>query len=105
MYYTDRLRPLIIPSPERPLPGGGKGRRRCAGYQWPCAHDPADYPVAPIHPTDCPPGYQVSLTQMYSYVYGNTIDCGSITVQTGCPSAQEGYVSATPEYELDLGRL
>ena len=105
MYYTDRLRELIIPTRERPMPGGGDGRRRCDGYQWPCAHDPSDYPVAPIHPTDCPPGFQVSMTQMSLYTPGDVVDCGSITIQTGCPSIQEGSVAVTPEYEFDCGRL
>ena len=105
MPYADRLRPLIIPTREIPTPGGGVGRRRCAGYQWPCAHDPADFPPATIHPTDCPPGYQVSLTQKHQYTGSDVVDCGSITVQTGCPSLQEGQVSLPYEYALDLGRL
>ena len=37
--------------------------------------------------------------------YGNVIDCGSITIQSGCPSIQEGFVAVTPEYEFDCGRL
>ena len=105
MYYH-LLRQRIIPTREIPMPGGGDGRRRCGGYQWPCEHDPADYPPdpAPIHPSDCTPEYQISLTQLYRYTYGDIIDCGTITLQTGCPSVNEGLL-IPPEYELDLGRL
>ena len=107
MYYTDLLRQRIIPTREIPLPGGGVGRRRCDGYQWPCSEEAANMPPVIPHPTDCPPGYQITLSN-YNQLYWGTdevTDCGSITVQTGCPSIQEGLVTQTAEDELDLGRL
>ena len=107
MYYTDLLRQRIIPTRELPRPGGGVDRRRCAGYQWPCSEDAANMPPVYPHPTDCPPGYQISLTT-YNILYWGTdmvTDCGSVSIQTGCPSIQEGQVSLPYEYALDLGRL
>ena len=106
MYYTDLLRQRIIPTREIPRPGGGVDRRRCSGYQWPCSEDAANMPPVYPHPTDCAPGYQISLTT-YDRVnyFAPPIDCGSVTIQTGCPSIQEGQVSLPYEYALDLGRL
>ena len=104
MYYTDLLRQRIIPTREIPMPGGGVGRRRCAGYQWPCSEDAANIPPVIPHPTNCPVGYQLSLTE-WNILYGTFGDCGSITIQTECPSLQEGSVAVTYETALDLGVL
>ena len=105
MYYTDLLRQRIIPTREIPLPGGGVGRRRCNGYQWPCSEEAANMPPVWPHPTDCAPGYQISLTEYgYNNYFAPPIDCGSLTVQTGCPSLQEGDLGPY-QYALDLGRL